>query len=88
MKVNKVITIVIIGLLVVGVLILKTKKDNNVNQSAKSIVNESISNTTDEYTVKLTNTTKQVDRKVKTNEVIDENALSNKNELRNSKVNQ
>lgn len=88
MKVNKVITLIIIVLLVIGILILNIKKDNNVNQSAKSIVNESISNTTDEYTVKLTNTTKQVDRKVKTNEVIDENALSNKNELRNSKVNQ
>lgn len=88
MKVNKVITLIIIVLLVIGILILNIKKDNNVNQSAKNIANESISNTTDEYTVKLTNTTKQVDRKVKTNEVIDENALSNKNELRNSKVNQ
>lgn len=79
MKVNKVITLIIIVLLVIGILILNIKKDNNVNQSAKNIANESISNTTDEYTVKLTNTTKQVDRKVKTNEVIDENALSNKN---------
>lgn len=88
MKVNKVITIIIICLLVVGALILKTKKDTNINQETNNIVYEDISNTTDKYTVKLTNTTNQVDRKVKTNEVIDENALSNKNELRNSKVNQ
>ena len=61
MKVNKVITIIIICLLVVGALILKTKKDTNINQETNNIVYEDISNTTDKYTVKLTNTTNQVE---------------------------